>query len=89
LDPAGQHNLMKRCKHVNLVSSSNVDGEEEFLFAPWVPPFLATPPLPPLLLLVMLLLLMLQLPPSDTAYLPLCLCTRRPVQPTLTPSSST
>ena len=36
LDPAGQQNLMKRCKHVNLVSSSNVDGEEEFLFAPCV-----------------------------------------------------
>ena len=36
LDPAGQHNLMKRCKHVNLVSGSNVDGEEEFLFAPCV-----------------------------------------------------
>jgi len=35
LDPAGQHNLMKRCKHVNLVSGSNVDGEEEFLFAPY------------------------------------------------------
>ena len=34
LDPAGQHNLMKRCKHVNLVSSSNVDGKEEFLLAP-------------------------------------------------------
>ena len=36
MDPAGQHNLMKRCKHVNLVSGSNVDGEEEFLFAPCV-----------------------------------------------------
>ncbi len=36
LDPDGQHNMMKRCKHVNLVRSSNVDGEEEFLFAPCV-----------------------------------------------------
>jgi hypothetical protein len=37
LDPAGELNLMKRCKHVNLVCSSNVAGEEEFLFAPYVP----------------------------------------------------
>ena len=34
MDPAGQHNLMRRCKHVNLVRNSNVSGEEEFLFSP-------------------------------------------------------
>jgi len=84
LDPSGQHNMMKRCKHVNLVRSSNVDGEEEFLFAPCVRSLGALqrrwlltlpPPRPP--------------PPADTACSRSCPCTCPPAQPTPTPSSST
>jgi hypothetical protein len=32
-DPAGEHDVTKRCKHVNFVQHSLVAGEEEYLFA--------------------------------------------------------
>lgn len=32
VDPAGEHDADRRCKHVNYVSHSHVDGEAEFLF---------------------------------------------------------
>ena len=32
VDPAGEHDLAKRCKHVNFVEHSLVPGEEEYLF---------------------------------------------------------
>ena len=32
VDPAGEHDMEKRCKHVNYVSHTLVDGEAEFLF---------------------------------------------------------
>jgi hypothetical protein len=35
VDPRGQSQLLYRCKHVNQVAKSNVDGESEFLFAPY------------------------------------------------------
>jgi hypothetical protein len=35
VDPRGQHELLHRCKHVNHLAKSNVDGEDEFLFAPY------------------------------------------------------
>ena len=33
VDPAGEHDATKRCKHVNFVEHSLVPGEEEYLFA--------------------------------------------------------
>ena len=35
VDPRGESQLKYRCNHVNQVSKSNVDGESEFLFAPY------------------------------------------------------
>ena len=35
VDPRGEAQLLYRCKHVNQVSKSNVDGESEFLYAPY------------------------------------------------------
>eukprot|EP01046_Picozoa_sp_COSAG06_P041204 COSAG06_NODE_5087_length_3731_cov_98.491465_2_plen_97_part_00 len=35
IDPAGDHDADRRCKHVNYVSHSHVGGEAEFLFAPY------------------------------------------------------
>jgi hypothetical protein len=35
VDPRGESQLKYRCKHVNQVAKSNVDGESEFLFAPY------------------------------------------------------
>ncbi len=35
IDPAGEHDPERRCKHVNFVSHSHVQGEAEFLFAPY------------------------------------------------------
>jgi hypothetical protein len=35
VDPRGESQLLYRCKHVNQVAKSNVDGESEFLFAPY------------------------------------------------------
>ena len=32
MDPAGEHDEAKRCKHVNLVEVSLVPGEQEYLF---------------------------------------------------------
>ena len=32
VDPAGEHDLTKRCKHVNFVKHSLVPGEQEYLF---------------------------------------------------------
>jgi hypothetical protein len=33
VDPAGQHDVSKRCKHVNFVEHSLVPGEQEYLFS--------------------------------------------------------
>ena len=35
VDPAGEHDADRRCKHVNYVSHTHVGGEAEFLFAPY------------------------------------------------------
>jgi hypothetical protein len=35
VDPAGEHDPAKRCKHVNFVEHSLVPGEQEYLFAPY------------------------------------------------------
>jgi hypothetical protein len=35
VDPAGEHDPAKRCKHVNFVQHSLVPGEQEYLFAPY------------------------------------------------------
>jgi hypothetical protein len=35
VDPRGELELLYRCKHVNQVAKSNVDGESEFLYAPY------------------------------------------------------
>jgi serine/threonine protein kinase len=35
VDPAGEHDAARRCKHVNYVSHTHVGGEAEFLFAPY------------------------------------------------------
>ena len=32
MDPAGEHDRARRCKHVNYVRKSLVDGEKEYLF---------------------------------------------------------
>lgn len=33
IDPAGEHDPKLRCKHVNFVANTHVEGEAEFLFA--------------------------------------------------------
>jgi hypothetical protein len=35
VDPEGGRNPMRRCMHVNLIKSSNLGHEREFLFAPY------------------------------------------------------
>jgi len=35
VDPDGGKNAAKRCMHVNLIKSSNLGNEREFLFAPY------------------------------------------------------
>jgi hypothetical protein len=37
VDPAGEHDVTKRCLHVNYVTHTNVHGEGEYLFAPYAP----------------------------------------------------
>jgi hypothetical protein len=37
VDPAGEYSPARRCKHVNYVERTNVQGEEEYLFAPYSP----------------------------------------------------
>jgi hypothetical protein len=37
LDPAGEHSVARRCMHVNFVTHTNVQGEGEYLFAPYAP----------------------------------------------------
>ncbi len=36
LDPRGRDALQYRCKHVNFCENSDVPGDEEFLFAPFL-----------------------------------------------------
>ena len=35
VDPAGEHDAARRCRHVNYVSNTHCGGEAEFLFAPY------------------------------------------------------
>ena len=35
VDPAGEHDPSRRCKHVNFIDRTHVLGEQEFLFAPY------------------------------------------------------
>jgi hypothetical protein len=35
--PDGEHSKARRCMHVNFVERSNVQGEDEYLFAPYAP----------------------------------------------------
>ncbi len=37
VDPEGEHSEEKRCVHVNYVTRTNVEGEDEYLFAPYAP----------------------------------------------------
>ncbi len=37
VDPDGEHSKARRCMHVNFVESSNLQGEDEYLFAPYAP----------------------------------------------------
>ena len=37
VDPEGEHCEERRCVHVNYVTRTNVDGEDEYLFAPYAP----------------------------------------------------
>jgi hypothetical protein len=37
VDPAGEHSEARRCMHVNFVTRSHVDREDEYLFVPYAP----------------------------------------------------
>mmetsp|Transcript_29192 Transcript_29192/g.69311 ORF Transcript_29192/g.69311 Transcript_29192/m.69311 type:complete len:277 (+) Transcript_29192:879-1709(+) len=37
LHPEGEHNMTKRCRHVNFIDKTHFEGEKEFLFAAYAP----------------------------------------------------
>jgi hypothetical protein len=37
VDPDGEYSEARKCMHVNFVERSNVEGEDEYLFAPYAP----------------------------------------------------